>query len=79
MRIAFTECDGSIRGGSHRVKILFIDLVRWYTYFGGDSMLKLAICDDEKTQREEIVGIIVEALRLKTNSIKYLNLIMEKI
>lgn len=42
-------------------------------------MLKLAICDDEKTQREEIVGIIVEALRLKTNSIKYLNLIMEKI
>ncbi len=42
-------------------------------------MLKLAICDDEKYQREEIVGIIVEALRLKINSIKYFSLIMERI
>ncbi len=33
-------------------------------------MLKLAICDDEKTQREEIVGIIVEALRLKNKQYK---------
>ncbi|MHB9941752.1 DNA-binding response regulator [Clostridium sporogenes] len=33
-------------------------------------MLKLAICDDEKYQREEIVGIIVEALRLKNKQYK---------
>lgn len=33
-------------------------------------MLKLAICDDEKYQREEIVGIIVGALRLKNKQYK---------
>ncbi|MGO5066999.1 response regulator transcription factor [Clostridium sporogenes] len=33
-------------------------------------MLKLAICDDEKSQREEIVGIIDKALRLKNKQYK---------
>lgn len=33
-------------------------------------MLNVAICDDEKYQREEIVGIIVEALRLRNKQYK---------
>lgn len=33
-------------------------------------MLKLAICDDERSQREEVVGIVDKALRLKNKQYK---------